>query len=625
MFKRLVRGSTLPMMILSPLWGCGSSTQTGGAGPQKLAADAGLQELVADAGLPQTGTADAQTAKVVLEGVLIDDFEDGDSKTVFPGGAWYQYDDKSNGGLSTIAFTGAADGGVAMNGPGYESTRSMEVTYTFDQGTLPYQPYLGWGVWFADSGAPMDVSPYVGIAYTYRGGAHRARIETFEVKDYDYLGMNMPAAADWSTVIVSFAQIRQEGYGVKVTFNPKNLGNISFQVRGATGAQGTVDIDNLMFLTKLPNQEPDMTVMPPNPPAETAIDSIAISNPVQAKAMAYLNRGYNITNWLEQKRFDGFTYGEDFVNKLAAAGFKALRLPIDLDLYITGTSGSGDTLDVTVHDDLFTVLDSFVDWTAKAGISLTIDYHQYDLSLNKADPDSLTKAVLLWGKVAAHLASNPREDLFYELLNEPELSFGGTPLTQDEWTAFAERMIVAIRASDTTRTIIFGDVQWYGIVPLSNRQPLSDGNVIYAIHTYEPFIFTHQGASWANMASTHDIPYPYSAERWSPYFADLGFSPSMDAWILSAARNYYQTGNRQSLHNQVVVAKRWAVSHNVPVICNEFGAYDGASQLADRARYLTDAVSIFEELEIPWQQWFMIMDDQGVVIPEYRAAMHLGL
>lgn len=616
MFKRLVRGSLLPMMILSHLWGCGSSTQT---------ADAVPQETTADAGLPQTGTADAQPANVVLEGVLIDDFEDGDAKTVFPGGAWYQYDDKSNGGQSTIAFTGAADGGVAMNGPGYESTRSMEVTYTFDQGTLPYLPYLGWGVWFADANAPMDVSPYVGIAYTYRGGAHRARIETFEVKDYDYLGMNMPASVDWSTVIVPFAQIRQEGYGVKVTFNPKNLGNISFQVRGATGTQGTVDIDNLMFLTKLPNQEPDMTVMPPNPPAETVLDSLAISNPLQAKAVAYLNRGYNITNWLEQKRFDGFTYGEDFVNKLAAAGFKALRLPIDLDLYITGTSGSGDTLDVTVHDDLFTVLDSFVDWTAKAGISLTIDYHQYDLSLNKADPDSLTKAVLLWGKVAAHLASNPREDLFYELLNEPELSFGGTPLTQDEWTAFAERMIAAIRASDTTRTIIFGDVQWYGIVPLSNRKPLSDGNVIYAIHTYEPFIFTHQGASWVNMASTHDIPYPYSADRWSPYFADLGFNSSMEAWILSAARNYYQTGNRQSLHNQVVVAKRWAVTNNVPVICNEFGAYDGSSQLADRARYLTDAVSIFEELEIPWQQWFMIMDDQGVVIPEYRAAMHLGL
>ena len=344
-----------------------------------------------------------------------------------------------------------------------------------------------------------------------------------------------------------------------------------------------------------------------------------------AKAMVYLNRGYNITNWLEQERFTRFTYDENFVTQLAAAGFKSLRLPIDLDLYIAETSGSGDTLDVVVHQDLFTVLDAFVDWTAKAGISLTIDYHQYDQSLNKANPDSLTKAVLLWGKVAAHFAGNPREDLFYELLNEPELSFGGTPLTQDEWTALAERMIVAIRASDQTRTIIFGDVQWYGITALASRKPLSDDNVIYAIHTYEPFIFTHQGASWAGMSSTHDIPYPYSADRWSPYFADLGFNLSMEPWILSAARSYYLTGNRQSMHNQIVAAKRWAVSNNVPVICNEFGAYDQASRLEDRVRYLTDVVSIFEELEIPWQQWFMIMDGTGTVIPEYRTAMRLGL
>jgi licheninase len=615
MFKRLIHRCMLPMTFLLSFPGCASPPPAGGAG---------LQDAGGDAGLPEARTEDAQTAPVVLEGVLIDDCEDGDDKTVFPGGAWYQYDDKSNGGGSTIAFTGAADGGIAMNGPGYESARSMEVTYTFDQGTDPYQPYLGFGVWFANADAPMDASPYVGIAYTYRGGAHRARIETFDVTDYDYFGMQLPAAASWKTAIVPFTQIRQEGYGLKATFNPKNLGNVGFQVRGSTGTQGKVAIDNLMFLTKLPNQDPDMTVMPPQPPTESPIDSIAISHPAQAKAMAYLTRGYNIANWLEQARFAGFTYGEDFVTKLANAGFKSLRLPIDLDLYIAGTSGSGDTLDVVVQEDLFTVLDSFVEWTAKAGISLTIDYHQYDTSLNKADPDSIAKAILLWGKVAAHFASNPREDLFYELLNEPELSFGGTPLTQDEWTALAEKMIAAIRASDKTRTIIFGDVQWYGIVPLSNRKPLSDGNVIYAIHTYEPFIFTHQGASWANMASTHDIPYPYSADRWSPYFADLGFNLAMEGWILSAARNYYRTGNRQTLHNQILAAKRWAVTNNVPVICNEFGAYDQTSRLEDRARYLTDVVSIFDELEIPWQQWFMIMDNQGTVIPEYRTAMRLG-
>ena len=607
--------TTLPLTLLPFLFGCDSSTM-------KSSPDVGVQ---IEGALPDTGQVDTEQTNAELEGVLIDDFEDGDNKAAFPGGAWYQYDDSSNGGKSVLTFTGAAAGGIAMNGPGYQSLRSMEISYTFDQGTYAYTPYLGFGVWFADKAAPMDASAYVGIAYTYHGGAHRARIETFEVTDYNYFGMDLPASTDWKTVIVPFTQIHQESWGtIPATFNPKNLGNVSFQVRGATGTQDKLWMDNLMFLTKLPHQDPDMTVMPAAPPADDIINSIVISNPLQAKAAAYLTRGYNITNWLENARFKEFTYDEAYVGKLAAAGFKSLRLPIDLDLYVTATTGTGNTLDVTVHDDLFTVLDAFADWTAKAGISLTIDYHQYDISLSMADPDSITKAVVLWGKVAAHFASNPRVDLFYELLNEPALSFAGTPPTQAEWTAIAERMVAAIRATDQTHTLIFGDVKWYDITSLSTRKPLSDDNVVYAFHDYEPFIFTHQGAEWAKMASTHDIPYPYSADRWSPYFADLGFNPSMESWILAAAKGYYLTGNRSAIRNQILAAKRWAVANNVPVICNEFGAYDGASRLEDRARYLTDVISIFEELEIPWQEWFMLMDSAGTVLPEYRAAMHLG-
>ena len=580
----------------------------------------------ADSSPAESGRADAtQAAEALrLEGVLIDDFEDGDGQTTYPGGSWYAYDDKPNGGGSSIAYTGGVDGGVAMSGPGFESTRSLEVTFTFDQGILSYAPYVGWGAWFADKPAPLDISQFVGISYTYRGSAHRLRVETFEVADYDYFGMDMAAAADWKTVVVPFAQLSQAGWGSKVAFNPNNVGNFSFEARGTTGAQGKVNLDNLMFLTRLPDQAPDMTVMPPTPPAEDPITSITITHPGQARARAYLNRGYNITNWLEEGRFAGFTYDEAYVTKLAAAGFKSLRLPVDLDLYVVSSTVTGGIADVVVHDDLFTVLDAFVLWTANAGMSLTIDYHQYDKSLDKAIPDSIAVAVAVWGKVAARYASNPRVDLFYELLNEPELSMGGTPPTQDEWTAIAERMIAAIRASDTTHTILFGDVNWYGIGPLSNRKPLSDGNVIYVFHDYEPFIFTHQGASWANMASTHDLPYPYSAEHWSAYFGDLGFTSAMDGWILAAARDYYRTGNRAYIRNQMVQAKRWAVTNNVPVICNEFGAYDRTSRLEDRARYLTDVVSIFEELEIPWQQWFLIMDNAGIVLPEYRTALRLG-
>jgi licheninase len=369
---------------------------------------------------------------------------------------------------------------------------------------------------------------------------------------------------------------------------------------------------------------PDMMVRPAAPPADGVIDSIEVENPLQAKALEYLDRGYNLTNWLEQVRFAGFTYDESFVEKLAAAGFKGLRLPIDFDLYVESTTGSGDSLAVTVHPDLFEILDAFDAWTQAHGLSLTIDYHQYGSLPDKAQADSIATAVQLWAKVAEHVADNPREDLFLELFNEPELSFAGTDPTQAEWTAIAERMIAAIRASDTTHTIIFGDTEWYGINMLTRRQPLADPNIIYAFHTYEPFIFTHQGASWAAMGSTHDLPYPYDPARWSEYYSKLGFNAAvMEPWILTAVQNYYREGNRSALRNRILAAKRWAVTHNVPVICNEFGAYDLTSRLEDRARYYTDLVSIFEELAIPWQHWFMVMDENGDVIPEYREALQL--
>src|SRR5262249_55513429 len=155
---------------------------------------------------------------------------------------------------------------------------------------------------------------------------------------------------------------------------------------------------------------PDMTVMDPAPPADATIASVAITNPLQAIAVQYLDKGYNITNWLEQERFKSFKYDETYVSNLAKAGFKSLRLPIDLDLYITGRTGSGSSLALTLHSDLFTILDSFAAWTAKYGIGLTIDYHQYDKSFDASSPSSVADVVALWGAVAEHFASNPRKD-----------------------------------------------------------------------------------------------------------------------------------------------------------------------------------------------------------------------
>lgn len=557
---------------------------------------------------------------------MVDDFEDGDSTPLLPGG-WYSYDDVPDGGGSTLTYTGAASETPVMNGVGYQSQKSLEVSYTFDQGTLTFQPFVGWGVSLATAASPVDLSAYSGIAYEYKGSAHRPRVEISDVTDFDQYGTNLSASTTWKTITLPFANLTQEGWGKVVAFNPAHVTNISFSARGNTGDSGTVNIDNLRLIKTIDRGAPNMSVNPLTPPADGTLASLEITNPLQAKALAYLDRGYNITNWLEQAPFAGFTtYDETFVANLAKAGFKGLRLPIDLDNYVEAKTGTGDTLSITVKPDLFTVLDSFDTWTKTYGLSLTIDYHQYSTLLNKSSADSLTTAVLLWSKVAEHFAANTREDLFFELCNEPELSFvSNAPPSATEWSALAERMIAAIRVSDKTHTIIFGDVQWYGIDALAQRKLLTDSNVIYAFHTYDPFIFTHQGASWTDLSSVRSLPYPYDPARWSKYYVDLGFNAAMPSWILSAAQNYYRDGSKAAIRNHILNAKKWAITNNVPVICNEFGAYDGTSKLEDRVRYYTDIISIFEELQIPWQHWFMIMNASGVVTPaEYATAMRLG-
>lgn len=554
--------------------------------------------------------------------LLVDDFEDGDGTSLL-GGYWYVYNDRDNGGLSSIELPQQGVG-LLMDGDGFESKRSLRAKYHMDQGKLPYPPYAGIGVPLSNQHA--DLREFGVLEYSYKGGQHEVRIETANVGDYDFYIVQLPASTSWRTVSLDFSLFRQGGWGKPVPFDIEHAKGLGWQVRGATGEGGDFQIDNVRLIGKgaKVDREPTLQVRAPEPPQARQLESLTITHPLQQVARQFLDRGYNITNWLEQKRFDGYgIYDENFVKKLAAAGFKGLRLPVDFDLYIEKRATEGKQVTVEVHPDLFEVLDNFDRWTLAHGLSLTIDYHQYDHSLDIESTQSKGEMVALWGKVAEHFAKNPRQDLFYELLNEPELAAKRGP-SATEWTALSQDMIAAIRQHDLKRPILFGDVRWYGIDELVARRPFTDPNIIYVFHFYEPFIFTHQGAPWAGLGSTHDVPYPYAPERWSEYREDLGFTEFNEAWQLDLLSGYFRTGNKNTLHNRLATVKEWAVKHNVPLICNEFGAKEGAARKEDIARYYTDLIDLFGAFAIPWQHWFMNMDaETGQVDPELSRAMHL--
>ena len=543
-------------------------------------------------------------------GVLVDDFEDGDHKNNLEN-FWYTYNDNDNGGASIITTPLNAEGDIAPAMVNNGSTKALQVSYTLDRGEYEYEPYVGWGVQ-VDPDSAND--RFGGITYWYKGGAHEVHIEISDVVDYDVHLAKVAASRTWKQAVIRFKDLVQGGWGTEVPFDAKHITAISFQAKGNKNKVVTdsLFIDNIYLQdsSEVEKDQPDMEIMDPViPVVEFTEAEITVTNPLQEKAMKYLNKGVNFTNWLENAdgKFKSFELGESDVKILADNGFKSLRLPIDLDLYATNRDAfiAGTDTELTFDDDtLFLVLDSFVEWTAKYNMSLVIDYHEYDNSYNATsakDANYVKMMAEVWKHVAAHYAENPREDLFFELLNEPDMTNG--KVTAATWTTAAQAMIDAIRTVDTKHTILFGDAQWYSITLLAKRTPFTDDNIIYVIHTYEPFAFTHQGGSWTDYATIHDIPFPYDPAKWSTVSGDFGVNKSTKSYVKTNIKNYYKTGSKEAILEQILKAKKWAATNNVPVIINEFGALNLRSTAESRINYLTAMREICDTLQIPWTHW----------------------
>lgn len=591
-----------------------------------------------DSGTTQTpGTLPAEGPITLPQGlgVLVDDFEDGDNESKI-GDYWYTYDDKGNNGASVITTPLNDEENIIPGRVNNGSNYALQVNYTLDKGEYEYDPYVGWGLQIA----PNDANArFGGITYWYKGGAHEVHIETSDVLDYDVHLAKMPASRTWKQAVVRFKDLVQGGWGVEVPFEAKNIMAISFQAKGnrTKVVSDSLFIDNIYLQdsTEVEKDKPDMEIKDPVIPEVAFTEAeITVTNPLQEKAMKYLNKGVSFTNWLEDAngKFKKFEFGEKDIQILAENGFKSIRLPIDLDLYATNRDAfvKGTDAELKFDDDtLFMVLDSFVEWTGKHNMSFVIDYHEYDNSYNLTsakDSNYVKMMAEVWKHVAAHYAENTREDVFFELLNEPDMSDG--KVTAALWTTAAQAIIDAIRSVNTKQTLLFGDVKWYSITELAKRTPFADNNIIYVIHTYEPFAFTHQGGSWTDYATIKGLPFPYDPAKWSTVSGDFGVTASTKSYVKTAIKNYYKAGNKEAIMVEMLKAKKWAATNNVPVIINEFGALNLRSTAESRLNYLTAMREICDTLQIPWTHWgytgnFSVIED-GKLIEGLDKALGVG-
>jgi len=212
-------------------------------------------------------------------------------------------------------------------------------------------------------------------------------------------------------------------------------------------------------------------------------------------------------------------------------------------------------------------LDWIVDKAGAAGLSVILDEHDFEPC--SADPAMCrVRLGAFWSQIAPRYRRAPASVMF-ELLNEPH-----GKLDAAGWNALLREMLAIVRRTNPTRTVVIGPTQWNSLAELGSLEvPANDRNILVTFHYYEPFRFTHQGASWAKLSDVHGVTWG-SGEDVARLAADFDR------------------------------VRDWSRRTGRPVLLGEFGAYDrSGTPIALRAAYTAAVARAAEARGFPWAYW----------------------
>jgi endoglucanase len=306
-------------------------------------------------------------------------------------------------------------------------------------------------------------------------------------------------------------------------------------------------------------------------------------------AQASFNKGVNLTNWFQtvsahQIQFTKFTK-QDFIN-IKSLGCDVVRLPINLHAMTSGTPN------FIIDPLFFSFLDSAVNWAEDLQIHLILDNHTFDPSVN-TEPGVENTLVKVWKQMAAHYKDHTYY-ILYEILNEPH------GITTQVWGQIQQSAINAIRSEDTKHTIIVGASGYNAYGEMKYLPTYSDTNLLYTFHFYDPFLFTHQGASWVSpsMEPILGIPFPYSAGKMPACPTSMN-----GTWIESLFNGYLNDGTETNVKSLIDIAVDFKTSRHVKIFCGEFGVYIPNSNNTDRVHWYDVVRKYLNEKGIPWTIW----------------------
>lgn len=321
---------------------------------------------------------------------------------------------------------------------------------------------------------------------------------------------------------------------------------------------------------------------------------------VAVSRLAALSRGVNIDGWLNG---DLSREPKDApLRELHRLGMTHVRLPVGAERLMEKYSSAAATA------ELLDVIDRAVDRLEAIGFAVTLDMHpaRSAASGHAAEPDTwFTQLSDAWRRLSARHSRRSPERLYFELLNEPTIS-------AELWRAQAAGLVEQVREIAPEHTLIYGpgldaSKEPQGIGALAGAAPFNDDNIVYAVHYYRPYVFTHQGATWgddARVMPVRKLPWEVSAEH--PDVAAL--IESLDAVDHAAAiaeieRAYGRARGVADVEADFAQLADWSTLHGRPVIVNEFGIYREHAPRESRLSWLRAVRQAAEDRCIGWTHW----------------------
>lgn len=312
------------------------------------------------------------------------------------------------------------------------------------------------------------------------------------------------------------------------------------------------------------------------------------------KRLDHLKHGINASEWFAQSRDYSpqrlrtySTLGD--IALMRKMGFDHVRISIDPAIFKCPDEWS--------QCETVQILDQVIAKALAENLAVIIDIHpsdEFKRQLSASD-NAVEQFTILWSRIAAYYAKLDPDRVFFEVLNEPEMH------DAFRWAGVEQKLVAEIRHAAPANTIIVSGANYSDIDDLVRLPQLADNNLIFNFHYYEPHIFTHQGATWgeAYWNVLRQVPFPSTAEAMGKTIAAQ--SDDLDRFRLTQ----YQLNHWDADHikGEIAFAAAWAKQRNLPLTCNEFGAFRVYSVPQDRDLWLSTVRSALEERGIGWTMW----------------------